>query len=75
MPGQSDYPGVSLHVDLTGCRSFPEAESVQLFGAWIGWAPDEIRQRCAEHYGIDVEQVGEPVSMMRSEFDRQERCS
>lgn len=63
------YHGYALSVDLTGSREWPEAQQARLFGTWIGWTPDEICQRCAEHYGIPVDQVSGPVAMSKRRFD------
>lgn len=49
-----------VHVDLTGS---------DLGALWLscdpvlrcGWLPKRIREEAARHYGVPIEQVGEPV--------------
>lgn len=47
-----------LVVDLTGSNCGPAFRSVEVRGDWPSdWDDDRLRQECATHYAIPVEQV------------------
>jgi hypothetical protein len=47
-----------LRVDLTGSKLGPAWRGSEQYGDWpADWSDDRLRQECADHFAIPVEQV------------------
>jgi hypothetical protein len=62
-----------LSVDLTDSRLGPLWRSTEIQGDWPqAWEDDRLRQECANHYAIPVEQV--TVHYVADDVDACYRC-
>ena len=58
-----------MDFDLTGSRFGPGWLSGRAVVDGTGHTPDELREMCAEHYEIPVEQVGQPEPSTEAEYE------